>query len=338
MLRATTSALILALLSGLLCASATLAPVAFGDEADEKPKALTLASDERVAEALAVFKEEWKAKGLKGDDKVSQRDYAMRKISKLHHPDVVAALGKATRDSNPDVRMIALIYLGDQKALPHLAAQHIVKAMRKSKKDVVLLMTGLQSLGELRYLGAQKDIRDLIKHKYFVVRKSAIAAVGRIGDKRMLEDVLSALGMKLGEEGKDPDKQSGGKEVVEEGYSWEGAEATVDRGEADNSKEMADAKKLAEAQIARNKAAAQSGRGGGGGGGAPGVGGSGGRGGSSRSTKELIPTILRTLKALTGEEFSKPSAIRAWLKTNGKQLEKDQKALDDKEKAQKAVR
>lgn len=335
MLRATVCALVLALLCGLL-----LVPATFADDvndAKEKPKALTLASDERAAKVLAVFKDEWKAKGLKGDDKVSQRDYAMRKLSRVHHPDIVAALGKASRDSNPDVRMIALIYLGDQKALPHLAAQHVLKAMRKGKKDVVLIMTGLQTLGELRYLGAQKVIADLIKHKYFVVRKSAIAAVGRIGDKRMLEEVLAALGMKLGEDGKDPDKKSGGKEVVEEGYSWEGAEATVDRGEADNSKENADAKKQAEAQIARNKAAA-SGKGGGGGGmgGAPSVGGSGGRGGSARSTQELIPTILRTLRALTGEEFSKPSAIRVWLKTNGKQLAKDQKALDVKEKAQKA--
>ncbi len=338
MLRATACALVLALLCGLLLAPAALVPEALAEDAKEKRGALTLASDERAAAALAVFKDEWKAKGLKGDDKVSQRDYAMRKISKIHHADIVAALGKATRDSNADVRMIALIYLGDQKALPHLAAQHIVKAMRKSKKDVVLLMTGLQSLGELRYLGAQKEIAGLIKHKYFVVRKSAIAAVGRIGDKRMLDEVLAALGMKLGEDGKDPDKKSGGKEVVEEGYSWEGAEATVDRGEADNSKENADAKKQAEAQIARNKAAAMGGRGGGGGGGAPSVGGGGGGGGSARSTKELIPTILRTLKALTGEEFSKPSAIRAWVKANGEQLEKDQQALDAKEKAQKAVK
>jgi hypothetical protein len=168
------------------------------------------------------------------------------------------------------------------------------------------------------------------------VKKAAIAAVGRIGDKRMLADVVATLGMKLGEDGKDPEK-SGGKEVVEEGYSWEGAEATVDRGEADNSKENADAKKQAEAQIAKNKAAAQTGGGGGPGGG--GLGGlSSGRGGSSRSTKELIPTILRTLKALTGEQFDKPSSIRKWVQANQTRLTADQKALDAKEKAQKAAR
>jgi len=333
MLRASACALVLVLLAGIL-----LIPATFAEDAKDAPQKLTLASDERAQQALAEFKEDWKATGLKGDDKVSQRDYAMRKISKIQHPDIVDALGKASRSSDSDVRMIALIYLGDQKALPHLAAQHVLKAMRKSKKDIVLLMTGLQSLGELKYLGAREDIRDLIKHQEFVVKKAAIAAVGRIGDKRMLREVLAALGMKVTEDGKEPEKKESAKEVTEEGYSWDGAEAVVDRGESDNTQENADAKAKAEAQIAANKAAAEAGRSGGngGGGGLTGTGTGGGRGGSSRSTDELIPTILRTLKALTGEEFAKPSAIREWLVANHDQLVADQKALDEKEKAQKA--
>lgn len=322
MLRATVCALVLGLL---------LVPVTFAEDVKQAPKKLTLATDEQAEAILAVFKDEWKAKGLKGDDRVSQRDYAMRKISKIHHPDIVAALGKASRSSDADTRMLALIYLGDQKALPHLAGTHVVKAMRKHKKDVALIMTGLQSLGELKYLGAQSDIGKLIQHREWQIRKTAIATVGRIGDKRMLEEVARVLGIRLDADDKgDPDQKMGGKEVVEEGYSWEGAEATVDRGEADNSKEMADAKKLAEAQIAKNKAAAQKGGGGGGGG--------RGAGGSARSVKELIPTILRTLQALTGEQFDKPSSIRKWYSKNREKLVVDQKALDAKEKAQKAVR
>ncbi|MDJ0521234.1 MAG: HEAT repeat domain-containing protein [Planctomycetota bacterium] len=332
MLRATACALVLALL---------LVPVTFAEDAKKAPTKLTLATDEQAEAILAIFKEDWKAKGLKGDDRVSQRDYAMRKISKVHHPKIVDALGKASRDRHPDVRMIALIYLGDQKALPHLASQHVLKAMRKSQKDIPLLMTGLQTLGELKYLGARKEVAKLIKHRHFVVKKAAIQAVGRIGDKRMLREVLSALGMKYGDDGnlKEPEK-SGGKEVVEEGYSWEGAEAKVDYGDSDNTKrEIPEAKKKAEAQIAKNKAAAMAGRGGGGGG-SGGMGGlkSGGSGASSRSTEELIPTILKTLKALTGEEFDKPSSIRKWVKDNKKQLARDLKGLDEKEKAQKAAK
>ncbi len=305
------------------------------EEPTKKPKPLVLAGDEEAAEALGAFKEAWKAKGLKGDDRVSQRDYAMRGISRIQHPAITKALGKASRSRNADVRMIALIYLGDQKALPHLAGQYALDAMRKHKKDVVLLLTGLQTLGELKYLGARSAIRNLLKHKEFVIRKAAIATVGRIGDKRMLGDVLRVLGMKLTDQGKEPEKKSGGKEVTEEGYSWDGVEVHYDTGSAgDGDQKMAE--KLGKAQLAKNKAAAQGGKGGNKAGGVAGVGGSGGRGGSARSTQELIPTILRTLKALTGEEFDKPGTIRTWLRTHRAQLAKDAKALDAQEKAQKA--
>ncbi len=335
MVRNTFHALLLALL-----AVGVLASLGTAEEAKKKAEP-ELATDEEVAQALAEFKEAWKAKGLKGDDKVMQRDYAMRLINELHHPAVIKALGKASKSSDEDVRLIALIYLGDQQLLPHQAAQYVLGAMKKHRKDVVIQMTALQSLGRLKYAGASHQLRAALKHKHFVVRKAAISAVGDIGDTRMLPDVLKVLGVKLETDnkgGKDTDKKESKKEVVSEGYSWEGAEATVDRGEADNSKEMADAKRIAEAQIARNKAAAQAGKGGGGGGGGGvgGIGGSGGRGGSSRSTEEMIPTILRTLKKLTGEEFKKPSQIRIWLREKKDWLADKDKQMDALEKAQKA--
>ena len=334
MVRSTIHALLLALL-----AVGILASYGGAEEAKKESKP-SIASDEVVAEALAEFKEAWKAKGLKGDDKVMQRDFAMRLINELHHPAVVDALGKASKSSDEDVRLISIIYLGDQVLLPHQAAEYVTKAMKKHRKDVVLQMTALQTLGHLKYVGASHQLREALKHKHFVVRKAAISAVGDIGDTRMLPDVLKVLGVKLetDNKGKEPDKKESKKEVVSEGYSWEGAEATVDRGEADNSKENADAKRIAEAQIARNKAAAAAGKGGGGGGsgGVGGIGGSGGRGGSSRSTEEMIPTILRTLKKLTGEEFKKPSQIRTWLRDKKDWLDAQNKRMDDLEKAQKA--
>lgn len=335
MVRTTLSATLLALVVGGLLAPATVA------EDTKREAAPVMATDEEVAEALKEFKTNWKAKGLRGDDRVMQRDFAMRQISELHHPEVVKALGKASRSSDEDVRLIAVIYLSDQKLLPHQAAQYILDAMKKHRKDVVMQMTALQALGALKYVGAAHQLRNALKHKQFVVRKAAITAVGDIGDTRMLPDVLKVLGVKLetDNKGKDADKKESKKETVSEGYSWEGAEAVVDRGEADNSKEMADAKRIAEAQIARNKAAAQAGKGGGGGGGGVGgVGGSGGRGGTARSTEEMIPAILRTLKKLTGEEFKKPSQIRIWVKDQKDWLESETKRLDKLEKDQKSAK
>lgn len=350
MVRSTICTLALALMSlGLL------APHAAAEEAKkEKARAPQMASDEEVAKALEEYKAAYKAKGLRGDDRTMQREYAMRLIKDLHHPEVVDALGKATRASNVDEALYAMSYLGDQVLLPHESAKHLLKAMKRHKKDLVVQMTGLQQLGRLKYLGASNELRAMLKHREFIVRKAAISAVGDIGDIRMLPEVLKVLGVKIetdskgnvkaeGAAGKDPDKKESKKETVEEGYSWEGAEAVVDRGEADNTQENADAKKQAEAQIAKNKAeaAAAAGKGGGSslgsaGGSVGGMGGSKGRGGSSRSTDEMIPAILRTLKKLTGEEFRKPSAIRAWLGQQKQWLETEQKRLDKLEKAQKA--
>ena len=323
---------LLLLLTGLLIPAA---------RAGDDPKAgapLVLASDEEVAALLEQFKEDWKAKGLSGDDKLMQRDFAMRQISKAQHPEILKSLGKVAKSGDGDLRMLAVIYLSDQKALPHLAAGHILGAMKRDKKDIVMQITALQALGDLKYLGASAEIRAQFKHQEFVVRKSAIAAVGTIGDMRLLGDVLGILGVKIEKDGgKEADKKDGAKEVVEEGYSWDGVDVTYDTGTSgDGDQQMAE--KIGKEKLAQNKAAAESGRSGGGGinGSAGGMGGAGGRGGSSRSTEELVPAILLTLKKLTGEAFDKPSSIRKWVRDNQPQLDEACKALDAKEKAQKS--
>ncbi len=321
----------------LVLSVALLAPASTFAEDKKTPEVPARASDEEAASALAIFKVNWKARGLKGDDKLMQREMALRQIAPIQHPEIIKAIGKGTKSSDEDLRLVALIYLGDQKAHPHLAAKYIIEAMRKHKKDTVLMMTGLQALGELKYLGAKKEIQGLLKHKYYVIKKTAIATVGDIGDVRLLSDVLKLLGIKTEKDGGDQEPNSGGKEV-EEGYSWEGAEAEVDRGEADNTKENADAKKIAEQKIAANKAAAEAKAGKSGAGAPAGAsgGGGGGRGGMARSPKELIPTILKTLKKLTGEEFDKPSQVRGWLHKNRERVEKQKKDLNAQEKVQKA--
>ncbi|MDA1195401.1 MAG: HEAT repeat domain-containing protein [Planctomycetota bacterium] len=321
------------LLASLACGG-LLSSVAAEDDAGP-----VLASDEEAAAALEKFQQEYKATGLSGDDKLMQRDFALRIINKLHHPEIVKAIGKVSKSSDEDLRLIAVIYLGDQTLLPHQAADYVTAAMNRHKKDVLMQMTGLQSLGTLKYLGATNDVRALLKHKHFVVRKAAIDAIGDIGDTRMLSDVLGVLGVKLdSDSGKEPDKKDGGKETTEEGSSWDGVEVHYDTGTSgDGDQKMAE--KIGKEQLAKNKAAAGGGAGGnGGGGGSVGVGGSAGRGGTARSTEELIPAILRTLKKLTGEEFKNPAAIRSWLRERGDWRKAEEERLDKIEKEQKAAR
>lgn len=335
--------------SALLALSLVLTPVAAHADgaapgagaAPAAPAAAPkLASDEEAAAAIAVFKEAWKAKGLKGDERLMQRDFALSQLAKVQHPLVVAELGEVAKSGDTDLKIFALVYLGEQKASPALAGQHAAAAVQKHAKDTVIVLTGLQTLGELKYLGAGKVLEDLIKSDDFTVKKYAIATAGKIGDMRLLDELLKILGVDPKAPPTTPkEEKSGGKEVVEEGYSWEGAEATVDHGHADNTQENAEAKAKAEAQIAANKAAAQGGGGGGGGGGGVGGGGStGGRGGSSRSKEELKPYVLKALKSLTGETFMNSKELRAWLGGNLGKIEAAKQACAEAEAEQKAAK
>jgi len=230
--------------------------------ADPEPQGpLKLASDAEVAEALVQFKKDFKARGIPKEDVVSQRNWAMKKIARLQHPDIIEALAKITKYTNKDLRTLALIYLGDQKLHPYLAAKPILAAMKKHKRDRSVIMTGLQSLCLLKYLGARREIAALLKNKDFAVKKLAISSVGAIKDIRMLKDVLRLLGVDVdatssqstdaktgsGQDGAKTDSQkadsskkgsdSGGAdeggdaEAVEPGYSWDGVDVFVPQGE-----------------------------------------------------------------------------------------------------------
>jgi hypothetical protein len=348
-----------------LFAALWAAQSAVANDPPPAPSRPALASDAEAAEALATFREEFKARGLRGEDELSQKDWAMSRLASVQHASVVDALAKASRDRHETVRTLAVIYLGEQRALPALAGDAVVKAMERNDKNTVLIMSGLQSLGSLKYLGARSVIEKLIAHQDFAIRKAAISAVGSIGDMRMLDRILKLVGIDFkgiqsqasgaGAEGSgsgtSDGSSSGGSEVVSEGYSWEGAEAVVDYGHADNTQENAEAKAKAEAQIAQNKAEAEaranqgSGLGGPTGGSpASGAGGSGSagattaRGGTARTPQELMPAILRTLWQLTGEKFSGPGQVRRFLLQNARHIADIQGRLDLLEKEQRQAR
>lgn len=330
MRRPTPSALAVALLAALSARS-----LAFGEPPGAAPAGptVTLATDAEAEAALAKFKEDFKAKGLKGDDRLSQKDFALQALAKVQHLKVVDALAAASRDADETVRMLGVIYLGDQAAFPGAAGKRVVEAMTRGAVEDAFRMTCLQQVGRLRFLGAREPIRDALKSQNYAVKKSALAAVGRTGDLRMLREVVAVIGLKLPEDGgadTGDDKQSSGKEVVQEGSSWEGAEASVDTGTPGDGDQKA-AEAQAKAQAAANQAAAQKG------GGAGGEGGARGAGGASRSPKELIPTVLGVLKQLTGKSFSSPGEFKAWYAANRETLATQRKALDDAEKAQKAA-
>lgn len=325
----------LALAAALVAPAAALIPA--GTAAAEEAPAVAVADDAAVEAALAKFKEDFKAKGLKGDDRISQKDFALATLAKLQHVKVVDALASASRDNDPIVRELAVIYLGDQKAVVGAAGKRVVEAMTRGPVSDAFRMTCLQQIGRLRYLGARDTIKDGLKSQNWAVKKSAIATAGRTGDLRMIRDLVAVIGVEVPADGAGGSggDGAGGKEVVSEGYSWEGAEASVDTGTPGDSDQKA-AEAQAKAQAEANRAAAEKSHGGAGGGGPGSEGGARGKGGSARSPKELVPNVLGALKQLTGQSFSSPGEFKRWYAQHRADLAQKMKALDEQEKAQKA--
>ena len=265
-----------------------------------------LASDAEAEAALTEFKEAYKARGLKGDDKTSERDFAMQKIAPIQHRDVIKALAKVVKSKDPNLRIAAVVHLGEQRALPSLAGKVVADALLRSKKDVNFAITALETLGQLGYLGASPVVEQMLRHNDFSVKKAAIATVGQMKDMRLLRPMLAQVGINPDKDLEDVEKRE--RREKEDGHSWEGAEASVDTGTAGDGDQKA-AEKQAKEQAAKNKAEAEAAAGG-----KPSIGRSGGGGG--RSTKELIHPIKKALSAMTGESFEGPTSVVKWCQEN----------------------
>lgn len=272
----------------LVCLLALTASPTFADEAPAEAPVPVVDTDDVAKEALAAFKDEYKAKGLRGDDKIAARVYAAKRLAAVQHPDIVKQLTKLARlggKGNADVRTAAVQYLGYQNALPGLAGKSVVAAMQRNDKDEVLLLNGLQSIQALGFQGASEYVGDLIKHPSYSVKKAALKAIAELGDMRHVEVVFAML-----------------KEIkAAEGDSWDGVSVTVDTGTAGDGDQRA-AEAEGQAQLAKNKAKA-------------------GRGGA-RSQRDMAPIVSEVLKKLTGMEFKSGKEAKAWFEANAKNIEK----------------
>ncbi len=282
-----------AMMAGLLVALLVLgaAPL-LAEEAPAAP-APAVDTEEVAAEALTTFKTEYKAKGLRGDEKIAQRVFAIRQLAGVQHADVIAQLRKLARmggDGNRDVRTAAVQYLGMQKALPGKAGATVVEAMKRNTNDGVLLISGLQALQDLQYQAASELLRTLMKHKDYSVQKATMLAIGTLSDMRLLKEVYELL-----------------KEIKKaKGESWDGVSVSVDTGASGTTDQDA-AEALGQAQMAKNK---RKGR----------------RGG--RSQRDMGPVVEEVLKKLTGEVFEKEKDAREWMKANADTVEKAIENLD----------
>src|SRR5262245_21352588 len=100
-------------LAALLACSALLASTARAEGPAPAAKPVPpLATTTEAKEALAKFKEEFKAK-----DAAAKAD-AVDGLGKKNHPLVVTELLKLTRNKDAEIRAAAFMNLGDQRAIP----------------------------------------------------------------------------------------------------------------------------------------------------------------------------------------------------------------------------
>ena len=262
-------------------------------KADDGP---TLATDAQAEAALEVFKDAFKARGLKGDDKLMAKEYAMRALAKQHHKSIVDALAKITKDRSIDVRTAAIRHLGSQQALAGYAGRKVLDAMKKWKKDATFTMASLSALASLKCYIADNELRDLMKHKDYSIKKQALLTVGDLVDMRMLDDLVALL-VEL---------------KIDKGVSWDGASATHDTGTAgDGDQKAAEAK--AKAAGAKNKKAGRR---------------------AGRTQRDIGPVVLEALKRLTGQEFAGSIDAKAWVEENGEIIAKAKERLTIRAKDQ----
>jgi len=268
------------------------------DPAEEEEPIPPIATDEEVAEALKEFKSAYRARGFSGDDKTAMREVAMRKLTRTQHPDVADRLFKLTKDRNADIRTLALLYLGHQRALPGYAGPLVVKALAAQEKDPIFAMFAVEALATLDYRAAVDTVRALLKHPDEGVRKVAILYIGDAKEWRMLEDLLKLM-----------------KEMkIDKGWKTEGHEVRYDTGAAgDHDQKMAE--KIYRDKYGNSAKKARSG---------------------GRAMRDMKPVLLETMKNLTGVDFAMGASAREWAEENQETVDKGKKALDELAKQQAA--
>jgi hypothetical protein len=288
----------LLLVLALVCLLAPALVFAEEPAADDEDPIPPLADEAVAEEALAVFNRDFKARGYKGDEKLAMKEVAMRTLAGVQHPRVVDRLYRLTRDRDADIRTLAVLYLGYQRALPGYAGPLVVKAIKAQNSDAVFAMFGIEAIESLDYRGGVPLMRALMAHKDEGVKKVAILYIGDAHEWRMLEDLLKLM-----------------KELkIDKGWKTEGHEVRYDSGAAGDA-DQKKAEAIYKAKYGKAKGKAKSG---------------------GRAMRDMKPVLLETMKNLTGQDFFLGASARDWADENKELVAKEQKALDEREAKQKA--
>ena len=285
------------LVAAFLFALLLPAPLLAEDEPEKEPIP-PLAEEDAAKEALKVFKKDFKASGYKGDEKTAMREVAMRKLARTQHPLIADRLFKLTKDRNADIRTLAVMYLGSQRALPGYAGPLVVKALARNNSDAIFAMFAIEAIETLEFRGSVETVRALMAHKDDGVKKVAILYIGDTKEWRLLEDLLKLM-----------------KELkIDKGWKTEGHEVRYDTGTAgDHDQKMAE--KIYKEKYGNSARKARSG---------------------GRAMRDMKPVLLETMKKLTGVDFFTGKSSRDWAEENKPMIVGEQKKLNEVAAKQKA--
>jgi hypothetical protein len=274
-------------------------PARAGDPDPDEDPIPPLSTEAEAMQALLEFKKDYRAPGLKGDERTAMREVAMRKLARTQHALVADQLGKLTRDRDPDLKTLALLYLGYQRALPGYAGELVLKALKANPGDAVFAMFAIEAIERLAYRGAIDVLRGLLADKDDGVKKVAILYVGDAAEWRLIDDLLALM-----------------KELkIDQGSKTEGHEVRYDSGAAGD----ADAKMAEKIYHERYGSSARKARSGG------------------RAMRDMKPVLLDAMKSLTGVDFATGTSARDWVDENKESIAAKQKALAEEAAEQAAA-
>jgi hypothetical protein len=278
----------------LLATILLLGGAARGVRAEEKTPAV--ASLEDAKQALAAFEVAFKASGSKGDEKTAVQEKAMRELAKVQHPLVADRLAKITKNQDKDLRTLAVMYLGEQVAMPGYAGKAVLDALKRNLGDYVYLMVSGDSIESLGYRGQLVVLRDMLAHKDEAVRKNALQVIGGMKEVRMIDDVLKLM-IDL---------------KIDKGAKWEGGEVSVDTGAPGDADQRAAEAAYAE-RYGKNEQKGKS---------------------AGRKMRDMKPLLLDTMKKLTGQEFLHTQQAEDWIAAHKAEIDAQKKAFDELQRSQ----
>lgn len=173
--------------------------------------------DQTAKEALRSFEEAFKA-----TKDVGAKQGALYALHDVPHDLVLRRLEKALREREPAVRQVAALAIGGQHHDPKKAGQILLKLYKKDFDTEEVVMSALEGMAELNYMGYWPEVKPAMKDERNAVVIRVLDLLGTNRDFRALPELLEMY-----------------KVAMPKRVSWTTGTVTVDTGAAGDADQKA---------------------------------------------------------------------------------------------------